>query len=396
MAYDFNHSESVFPWELLPAGIRNQVTPVHGNLEPEAKFQIHLPQRLNTGKTEEEIREQELTHIADKFLGIMKSFHRVDDPTRYSFLDEQNGFIPNNYALVNLGQDTGAKIGPLVLPTMHVARNGYQYRERFAYFFDQDPVNNQQINQVDANAKTLLSIGGHRKEFETCGSPDINLTNCFDHFRQLQGVPDFFRGISQEQMYVAKTWMTSRGSIYSLTRVPGTDVYALLHHCTDLTKYTAVSFENFIGKTDPEWETEVKAFYGDDPRLMTEKGQISLIDILFKDIKSRISSVCPNIRPASSSKMERAHVHTEHAYADPIDQARGNRVFGKVIDSYGSGISRAFAQAVTTKIVQRDKLQALGLLALEMPDPRRLIDTSALNRFMRDNRPVQMEHQSFG
>ena len=394
MAYDEDPAAAKFPWEAIPnsAIMRSQFTPVGFDLEPELKFSINLPRKVLVQSAATSSKPS--TYIQNAFLALAKTFQRPA-PHEYSFI-ARDGMSPRNYILTNLGQDTGRKFGNWVLPELEIHRNGYQYRERFAIpVFAGLPYNEIICTNYDANAKTLLSEGQHRKEFETKNDPEINPTNSFNKFRQQPNVPEFFQHISPDDLYVIKTWLTSRSTFFSLSQIPGTGLLALCEHCCDVTRYSTGNFDHFIngGKDDPEWETEVKGFYGHDPRLHSEDGQVELIDIIFADIYRRFKDVTPDISLNELSKMERARILTEAFHAPSSnyrDYTMTNNPIAQHLSNVGAtvGLSHAFLQAITArKAVDAAHLPRIVSLAAHMINPFDLVDAQALQRHICDNPP---------
>jgi hypothetical protein len=370
--------------EKLPEAIRSHYTPVGYDLEPELKISIATPPSKIIHDSAKP-SDAEAKYIQKTFLDFAKSFHRNAFGSE-SYIDSA-GATPRDYALVNLGQDTGCNFGNWVVPQMTIARNGYQYRERFALaVFSGKPLSTIGIANFDANAKTLLSEGIHRKEFETGGDSQITNINSFETFRQVANLPEFFHEIDSEDLYVIKAWMTSRSSFLTLTRIPNSQIFALCEHCCDITKYTTANFEQFInnGHQDPEWETEVKGFYGQDNRLNSEQGQIELIDTLFKDIYTRFKTINPDIATHDLSKMERAKAHTSKFYS-PVsvykDVPERNNPMAKLLNNLGicSGLAHAFTHAIKAKdVTDVSYLPRMIGLATSMPNPNSILDNTAL------------------
>lgn len=386
MSYDPDLSAAQFPMERLPEAIRSHYTPVGYDLEPELKVSVNTPSHLLIRSALSK-DDPESDYIQTAFLAFAKSFHR-NALGEESYIDA-SGVTPRDYALVNLGQDTGRRYGGWVLPQMDVTNNGYQYRERFALsVFNGKPLQEVGITNFDTNAKTLLSNGVHRKEFET--EVDFRDTDkdTFESFRQIKNLPDFFHSINADNLYVIKTWMTSRTSFITLTRIPNTQLFALCEHCCDITRYTTANFEQFIdgGRKDPEWETEIKGFFGTDPRLSTEQGQMELIEALFTDIYGRMKLINPDITTNDLSKMERAKDRTAKFYA-PVsvykDISGKNTPFTKHFESVGvcPGLAHAFVHAVRSKdITNPTFLPRIIGLAKAMPDPKDILDSAALKK----------------
>lgn len=397
MAYDPDLNAAKLPWDVIPESVKSHFTPIGYDLEPELKFAITIPRELQV-QDASKAGTRAFPHIQQTFLNLAKSFQRTT-PGQFSFIDA-NGINPRDYALVNLGQDEGRKVANMVLPLMTMAKNGYQYRERFAVpVFSGTPLEYLRIKNYDANAKTLLSQGQHRREFETHNDSSITPFNSFDKFRQIPNLPDFFQGVNTDHMYVIKAWMTSRSSLITLSQVPSTGLYALCEHCCDITRYTTGNFEVFIndGRLDPEWETEIKGFYGHDPRLASEAGQKELIDIVFADITRRFQAVSPNLSLNELSKMERARDLTDAFYAPTSNFAPyqyTNNPITPYLESVGAplGLSHAFTQAVTARSATSEaNLPRIVTLAAHMPNPIIFVDRQALNRHIRDNQPVQAD-----
>jgi len=385
MAYDPDLTNAQFPMEKLPESVRANYTPIGYNLEPELKISIKVPSSKSLHSISSP--SEESSYVQDTFLNFAKSFHRTT-LGHASYID-MSGITPRDYALVNLGQDTGRSLRNWVLPEMKIAKNGYQYRERFALaVFADIPVSDLHITKFDANAKTLLSEGIHRKEFETSNDSGLTSRNSFEKFRQIQDLPDFFQEINPDELYVIKAWMTSRTSFLSMTQVPGTGLYALCEHCCDITKYTTANFEQFIngGRQDPEWETEIKGFYGVDNRLESEKGQMEIIEILFRDIFNRMSTINPDVTTHTLSKMERAKAHTSDFYY-PVslykDAEHKNNPISKHLDGVRicAGLAHAFTHAIRPQEVTSDSyLPRMISLASTMPNPKNILNTSELEK----------------
>jgi len=367
MAHDVELKDATFPFERVPQPIDISLyTPMGHDLEPELKVAIH-PRNIHP------LNHNNPLAVRPVFQSLAETFN-CSSREGFSVID-LSGVTPRDYVLVSLGQDTLN-----ALPTMRIRQEGLQYRERFALtVFAKDVA----ITNHDANAKTLLSSldeGNHRKEFEVaCGSP----SEIFHTFRQIPNLPVFFNEIDPDSLYIDSVCMTSRTSFFSLTHIPGTKLMATLEHCCDVSAHATPNLDVFVNKKpDFEWETEVKGFYGYDPRLETEQGQSELVNILFKNLVGKFRRVSTDISVNTHSKMERAANSIDGFYLSkgPFRHySSKNSPF--VIHCHKNEIPVGLAYAVTQKVKAIDVHETpdrLIALASALPDPEKMLDSGPL------------------
>ncbi|MDY0028864.1 MAG: hypothetical protein RBR86_02865 [Pseudobdellovibrionaceae bacterium] len=374
MAHDIELSDARFPLEQFAhLADTTMFTPMKFDLEPELK--LALPQRFTNVHSLNEAQakymkqgaKDDLRQIAAHYNALIATFNNASGGQGASVLDA-NGPTPRDYVLVSLGQDTLR-----LFPTASIRDQGLQYRERFAVkVFGKETGS---ITNHDANAKSLLSHGPMRKEFEVaCTGP----TNSFHEFRQIQGLPEFFHTIDPSTLYVDAVCLTSRTSLFSLNHIPGTNLLALLEHCCDISRFSTPNLDVFTSDHfDREWETEVKGFYGVDQRLETEEGIKELVQTLFSHLEDRLKQAVPGIKVNTLSKMERASKSVDEFYMThgPLRhiEERSRLLYRYCASTeIPMGLAYALSQRVSALEIHNNP-DRLYNLAAAMPNPETLI-----------------------
>ncbi len=280
--------------------------PVVGNSEYELKFK-HKPSFTFIDSI------TAVQHGEKAASDLISSFKKAAAGSPTFFFDPA-GLIPNTNVLVSLGVDTV----DITLPTAEFFLHDMQYRLRLPLYVHSPNPNNESnvidLQAIDANLKDRLSTmeaDEHRLELETVIQ---NPSKSLQEFKKINGLPDFMKNISDDDLRVSEVCMTSRVGFFIMAKVPNADAHILLHGCFDVSRYTTPAMEvptNRIPRI--EIELEAKYFFGNDANLSNEATQKEYVNRIFSEITK--ASADYKFIPFDKSKMEDAAHSIQQYYA---------------------------------------------------------------------------------